>query len=183
MGVLEVVNYGNPILRKVCEPVSDFTKLDAIVVDMFDSMYEAEGIGLAANQVGIDLNLFIIDITHTEESEKTHIFINSSIIETSGDGQLFKEGCLSLPGIALDVLRPEKVKLKYQTLDERWHEDEFEGLLARAIQHEMDHLNGVFIVDRVSEIERIQYQKDLKELERKSKSLISSDLNQKGFVL
>jgi peptide deformylase len=183
MAVLKVVNYGNPILRKVCESVKDFTKLDAIVIDMFDSMYEAEGIGLAANQVGIDLNLFIIDITHTEESEKTHTFINSSIIETSGDEALFQEGCLSLPGIALDVLRPKKVKLKYQTLDERWHEDEFEGLLARAIQHEMDHLNGVFIVDRVSEIERIQYQKDLKELERKSKSLISSDLNQKGFIL
>ena len=183
MAVLEVVNYGNPILRKVCEPVKDFTNLDAVVDDMFDSMYEAEGIGLAANQVGIDLNLFIIDITHTEESESTHTFINSSIIETGGDEELFQEGCLSLPGIALDVLRPEKVKLRYQTLDERWHEDEFEGLLARAIQHEMDHLNGVFIVDRVSELERIQYQKDLKELERKSKSLISSDLNQKGFVL
>ena len=183
MAVLKVVNYGNPILRKVCEPVRDFAKLDAIIADMFDSMYEAEGIGLAANQVGIDLNLFIIDITHTEESEHTHTFINSSIIETGGDEELFQEGCLSLPGIALDVLRPEKVKLRYQTLDEQWHEDEFEGLLARAIQHEMDHLNGVFIVDRVSEIEKIQYQKDLKELERKSKSLISSDHNQKGFVL
>ena len=183
MAVLEVVNYGNPILRKVCEPVKDFTELDAVIGDMFDSMYEAEGIGLAANQVGIDLNLFIIDITHTEESESTHTFINSSIIGTGGDEELFQEGCLSLPGIALDVLRPEKVKLRYQTLDEQWHEDEFEGLLARAIQHEMDHLNGVFIVDRVSELERIQYQKDLKELERKSKSLISSDLNQKGFVL
>ena len=183
MAVLKVVNYGNPILRKVCEHVKDFAKLDAIIADMFDSMYEAEGIGLAANQVGIDLNLFIIDITHTEESDHTYTFINSSIIETSGDEKLFQEGCLSLPGIALDVLRPEKVKLKYQTLDEQWHEDEFEGLLARAIQHEMDHLNGVFIVDRVSELERIQYQKDLKELERKSKSLISSDLNQKGFVL
>ena len=109
--------------------------------------------------------------------------INSSIIETNGHEEIFQEGCLSLPGIALDVLRPEKVKLKYQTLDEQWHEDEFEGLLARAIQHEMDHLNGVFIVDRVSEIERIQYQKELKDLERKSKSLISSDSNQKGFVL
>ena len=183
MAVLKVVNYGNPILRKVCEHVKDFANLDAIIADMFDSMYEAEGIGLAANQVGIDLNLFIIDITHTEESDHTYTFINSSIIETSGDEKLFQEGCLSLPGIALDVLRPEKVKLKYQTLDEQWHEDEFEGLLARAIQHEMDHLNGVFIVDRVSELERIQYQKDLKELERKSKSLISSDLNQKGFVL
>ena len=183
MAVLKVVNYGNPILRKVCESVEDFTKLDSIVDDMFDSMYEAEGIGLAANQVGIDLNLFIIDITHTEESESTHTFVNSSIIETGGDEELFQEGCLSLPGIALDVLRPEKVKLRYQTLDEQWHEDEFEGLLARAIQHEMDHLNGVFIVDRVSEVERIQYQKDLKDLEIKSKSLISSDLDQKGFVL
>ena len=183
MAVLEVVNYGNPILRKVCEPVKDFTNLDSIVDDMFDSMYEAEGIGLAANQVGIDLNLFIIDITHTEESESTYTFVNSSIIETGGDEELFQEGCLSLPGIALNVCRPEKVKLKYQTLDEQWHEDEFEGLLARAIQHEMDHLNGVFIVDRVSELERIQYQKDLKDLERKSKNLISSDLNQKGFVL
>ena len=167
-------------MRKVCEPVKDFTKLDGIVDDMFDSMYEAEGIGLAANQVGIDLNLFIIDITHTEESESTHTFINSSIIETGGDEELFQEGCLSLPGIALDVLRPEKVKLRYQTLDEQWHEDEFEGLLARAIQHEMDHLNGVFIVDRVSELEKIQYQKDLKDLERKSKSLISSDSQSKG---
>ena len=183
MAVLKVVNYGNPILRKVCEPVKDFAKLDGIIADMFDSMYEAEGIGLAANQVGIDLNLFIIDITHTEESESTHTFVNSSIIDTGGDEELFQEGCLSLPGIALDVLRPEKVKLRYQTLDEQWHEDEFEGLLARAIQHEMDHLNGVFIVDRVSEVERIQYQKDLKDLEIKSKSLISSDLNQKGFVL
>ena len=170
-------------MRKVCEPVKDFTKLDGVVDDMLDSMYEAEGIGLAANQVGIDLNLFIIDITHTEESESTHTFVNSSIIETGGDEELFQEGCLSLPGIALDILRPEKVKLRYQTLDEQWHEDEFEGLLARAIQHEMDHLNGVFIVDRVSEVERIQYQKDLKDLEIKSKSLISSDLNQKGFVL
>ena len=183
MAVLEVVNYGNPILRKVCEPVKDFTKLNGIVEDMFDSMYEAEGIGLAANQVGIDLNLFIIDITHTEESESTHTFINSSIIETGGDKELFQEGCLSLPGIALDVLRPEKVKLRYQTLDEQWHEDVFEGLLARAIQHEMDHLNGVFIVDRVGEIERIKYQKELKDLERRSKSLISSNSNQKGFVL
>ena len=183
MSVLNVVHYGNPILRKVCEPVIDFLNIDSIVNDMFDSMYEAEGIGLAANQVGIDLNLFIIDITHTEEEEDTHVFINSSIIETSGDEDLFQEGCLSLPGIALDVSRPEKVKLRYQTMDEQWHEDEFDGLLARAIQHEMDHLNGIFIVDRVSEIERIKYQADLKELEKKSKGLISSKKKKKGFVL
>ena len=184
MAVLEVVNYGNPILRKVCEPVKDFTKLDAVVDDMFDSMYEAEGIGLAANQVGIDLNLFIIDITHTEESESTHTFINSSIIETGGDEELFQEGCLSLPGIALDVLRPEKVKLRYQTLDERWHEDEFEGLLARAIQHEMDHLNGTFIVDRVSVTEKIKYKKELIELTAESKNRQKiKNKSKKNFVI
>ena len=83
MAVLEVVNYGNPILRKVCETVKDFTKLDSIVNDMFDSMYEAEGIGLAANQVGIDLNLFIIDITHTEESESTHTLVNPPQLQST----------------------------------------------------------------------------------------------------
>ena len=107
MAVLDVVHYGDPILKKICKPITDFSKLASIIDDMFDSMYEAEGIGLAANQVGIDMNLFIIDITHTEESEDTHVFINSTILETFGSQNLFKEGCLSLPGMALDVLRPE----------------------------------------------------------------------------
>ena len=181
--VIDCTKNANTLIHKKLKKVTVEEGLE-IATKLFQILSKRkDGIGLAANQVGIDLNLFIIYITHTDESEHTHTFINSSIIETGGDEELFQEGCLSLPGIALDVLRPEKVKLKYQTLDEQWHEDEFEGLLARAIQHEMDHLNGVFIVDRVSEIERIQYQKDLKELERKSKNLISSDLNQKGFVL
>lgn len=182
MAVLDVVHYGDPILKKICKPITDFSNLDLIIDDMFDSMYEAEGIGLAANQVGIDMNLFIIDITHTEESEDTHVFINSTILETFGSQDLFKEGCLSLPGMALDVLRPEKVKLKYQTLDEQWHEDEFDGLLSRAIQHEIDHLNGVFIVDRVGEVEKIKYQAELKELEKRSKNR-KIDSKKKGFVL
>ena len=183
MNVINCLKENNPVINKKLKEVSIDEGLD-IAKDLFNILNKRkDGIGLAANQVGIDLNLFIIDITHTEESESTHTFVNSSIIDTGGDEELFQEGCLSLPGIALDILRPEKVKLRYQTLDEQWHEDEFEGLLARAIQHEMDHLNGVFIVDRVSEVERIQYQKDLKDLEIKSKSLISSDLNQKGFVL
>ena len=166
MGVLDVVHYGDPILRKVCEPVTDFSSINVIIDDMFESMYEAEGIGLAANQVGLDMNLFIIDITHTDDEEETHIFINSTIIDTYGDKEEFQEGCLSLPGIALDVIRPEKVRIKYQSMDEQWHENEYDGLLARAIQHEMDHLNGIFIVDIVGEIERIKYQSELKVLEK-----------------
>ena len=96
---------------------------------------------------------------------------------------MFLEGCLSLPGISLDVARPGKVILKYQTPDEQWHENEFEGLLARAIQHEVDHLNGVFIVDRVGEVERIQYQAELKALKKNSWTLIKSRSGKKGFVL
>ena len=82
----------------------------------------------------------------------------------------FQEGCLSLPGIALDVERPEEIVLKYQTVDQKWHKEKFEGLLARAIQHEMDHLNGTFIVDRVTETEKIKYKKELKELSADSKN-------------
>jgi len=183
MAVLDIIHYGDPILRKPCSPVIDFYQMDALLEDMFDSMYEAEGIGLAANQVGLDMNLFIIDITHTEETEEPHVFINSKIIATHGDEEVFLEGCLSLPGISLDVARPGKVILKYQTPDEQWHENEFGGLLARAIQHEVDHLNGVFIMDRVGEVERIQYQAELKALKKNSRTLMKSQSGKKGFVL
>ena len=103
MAVLEIVHYGDPILRKKCKSVKDLEDINSIISDMFDSMYEAEGIGLAANQVGLDMNLFIIDVSHTEEADETHIFINSSIVSKQGEDQVFQEGCLSMPGIALDV--------------------------------------------------------------------------------
>ena len=182
MAVLEIVHYGNPILRKKCKPVNDPLSIESIIDDMFDSMYEAEGIGLAANQVGLDMNLFIIDVTHTDEAEDTHVFINGAIITTDGDDKVFQEGCLSMPGIALDVIRPEKVTLKYQGIDGEWHENEFDGLLGRAIQHEMDHLNGTFIIDRVGEVEKIKYQTELKEMEKNSNKRISSK-SEKRFVL
>ena len=184
MAVMNIVKYGDPVLNNKCPSVVQFSSLESIIEDMFDSMYEAEGIGLAANQVGLNMNLFIIDVTHTDEIEDTHIFINSEIISHHGEKTLFQEGCLSLPGIALDVERPEKVILKYQTIDKKWHENEFEGLLSRAIQHEMDHLNGIFIVDRVSEIEKIKYKKELKRLEKDSKiNLKNSYKNKEKFVL
>jgi peptide deformylase len=183
MAVKNIVHYGDPILRKKCDSLKDFSNIDPLLDDMFDSMYEAEGIGLAANQIGLDMNLFIIDVTHTEETETPHVFINSKIISKYGDEGVYQEGCLSLPGISLDILRPEKVTLKYQTPDEEWHEDEFEGLLSRAIQHETDHLNGIYIIDRVSEIEKIQYQTELKEIEKISKKRYKVQSGKKGFVL
>ena len=154
MAVKKIVQYGDPILRKKCDSFKDFSNIDDLLNDMFDSMYEAEGIGLAANQIGLNMNLFIIDITHTEEAESPHVFINSEMISKYGDEGVYQEGCLSLPGISLDVLRPEKVTLKYQTSDEEWHEGEFDGLLSRAIQHETDHLEGKLFIDYLSPLKR-----------------------------
>ena len=147
MALMEVVHYGDPILRKKCKPVEDYKKLSGLIDDMFDTMYEENGIGLAANQVGVDLNLFIIDISDIEEEgESIHVFINGEIIESSGESW-FEEGCLSIPDIRLDVKRPETITFKYQDESGHEHTKEISGLLARAIQHEVDHLNGVFIVD------------------------------------
>jgi len=185
MSVLDIVNYGDPILRKKCAPVKDFSILKNILDDMFDSMNEAEGIGLAANQVGLNLNLFIIDISHTAEADEPFVFINPEIISMDGDKNIFTEGCLSFPGITLDVSRPEKVTLKYQTVDEIWHHEEFSGLLSRAIQHEMDHLNGIYFIDRVSKIDKMQYKKELLNIESNylKKQSLEHTRGMKRFVL
>ena len=113
MSVLEVVHYGDPILRKKCNSVKDFSKLESLLNDMFDTMYEENGIGLAANQVGFDMNLFIIDISGIEEDEKTRVFINGEIINSEGESW-FEEGCLSIPDIRLNVKRPDIIRFKYQ---------------------------------------------------------------------
>ena len=179
MSVLEVVHYGDPILRKKCNSVKDFSKLESLLNDMFDTMYEENGIGLAANQVGFDMNLFIIDISGIEEDEKTRVFINGEIINSEGESW-FEEGCLSIPDIRLNVKRPDIIKFKYQDEKGQEFEEEFDGLLARAIQHEVDHLNGVFIVDRVSKSEKMSVAKELKDIEKNSFATLNS---RKAFVL
>tara|TARA_B100002052_G_scaffold8783_1_gene7344 strand:- start:40 stop:588 length:549 start_codon:yes stop_codon:yes gene_type:complete len=182
MSVLEVVNYGNPILRKRCNQVTDFSRLSDFIDDMFDTMYEEEGIGLAANQVGVDLNLFIIDISHTDDNEYPRIFINGEITSSKGES-IFSEGCLSIPEVALEVTRPEVISFKYQDINEKWHEEEFDGLLARAIQHEIDHLNGVLIIDLVSEMQRLKVNKEVKRIKNDSIVKLKSRPITKGFVL
>ena len=182
MSVLEVVNYGNPILRKKCSQVTNFSKLSDLIDDMFDTMYEEEGIGLAANQVGVDLNLFIIDISHTKDNEFPRIFINGEITSSLGES-IFSEGCLSIPEVALEVTRPEIISFKYQDIYEKWHEEEFDGLLARAIQHEIDHLNGVLIIDLVSEMQRLKVNKEVKRIKNDSIVKLKRQPITKGFVL
>ena len=165
MAVREIVKYGALILRKQCGDVEDIFSVSPLVEDMFDTMYEEDGIGLAANQIGEDLNLFVIDISHTDEAEKPRVFINSKIIDKKGEC-LSVEGCLSIPGIQVELKRSEFITLQYYSLEGEQKKREFNGLLARAIQHEMDHLNGIFIVDRISDLVKMQYKKDLKEIEQ-----------------
>ena len=182
MSVLDVVNYGDPILRKKCRQVTDFSNLTSFIEDMFDTMYEEEGIGLAANQVGVDMNMFIIDIAHTDENEFPRIFINGTIIKLEGEST-FSEGCLSIPQVALEVIRPETILFKYQDINQKWHEEKFGGLLSRAIQHEMDHLNGVLIIDLVDEIQKAKVQKEVNKIKNDSISRIKQNSSDKRFVL
>lgn len=163
MAVLPVVKYGNPILRKIMSSVEDISQISSLVEDMFDTMYQEDGIGLAANQVGVNLNLSVVDISHTEECDTPFVFINGKIIERWGES-LMEEGCLSLPGIRIDVPRSEGIRFSYQDLSGGDHEEDFDGLLARVIQHEIDHINGMIIMDRVSSLLKQQFKKQLREI-------------------
>ena len=168
MAAKEVVHYGNSILRKKCELIKNFDNLDNLIENMFDTMYEENGIGLAANQIGVDLQLFIVDISDIEEEgESIHVFANAEIIDSDGESWL-NEGCLSVPDIRLDIKRSNKITLKYQDINGKAFSKEFDGLLARVIQHEIDHLNGNLIIDRVSKAEKIGINKDLKLIKENS---------------
>ena len=179
MAAMEVVHYGDPILRKKCSPVTDLEKIEALINNMFDTMYEENGLGLAANQVGVDLNLFIIDISSFEDDEKTHVFINGEIVGSSGESW-FEEGCLSIPDVRLNIKRPDTIQFKFQDVLGKEHLEEFDGLMARAIQHEVDHLNGIFIVDRVSQTSKMSVDKSLKDIE---KNAIQRSNIRRDFVL
>ena len=181
MSIIDIVKYGDPRLLKVCKTVEDFSILPDIIATMYDSMYEAEGIGLAANQIGIDLNLFIIDISHTEDSTEPSEFINGKIIDSHGESS-FSEGCLSIPGVEFEIKRSEFISLEYQKLDGSKHEQEFGGLYARAIQHEMDHLNGKLIVDHVNSITKMRYKAQLKEIKENAAHQYSDLLENSGVT-
>ena len=150
MALRNIREIGEDVLTKVCRPVSEMTpRIKELIEDMLDTMYEANGVGLAAPQVGVLKRIVVIDATTDEEvPQGPYILINPEIIETRGE-QTGSEGCLSVPGKACNVTRPEYVKIK--ALDVDMHEFELEGteLLARAICHELDHLDGHLYVEKV----------------------------------
>jgi peptide deformylase len=142
-------------LRLVSEPVGKITgDIRKLVEDMFDSMYEAPGIGLAAIQLGVAKRIVTMDLSKKGGPSDPQVFINPEIVWRSEDQSVYEEGCLSIPEIHEDVERPARVKVKFLDLDGRPHEIEAEGLFATCIQHEVDHLNGVLFVDHISKLKR-----------------------------
>jgi peptide deformylase len=125
-----------------------------LVEDMFETMYEAPGIGLAAIQVGVPLRLVTMDLSKKETPAEPKVFVNPEILWSSEETATYEEGCLSIPEIHEDVDRPSRVKFRYLDLDQKPHEEDAEGLFATCIQHEVDHTNGVLFIDHISRLKR-----------------------------
>tara|TARA_R110001583_G_scaffold33902_21_gene114400 strand:+ start:902 stop:1492 length:591 start_codon:yes stop_codon:yes gene_type:complete len=161
--ILPIVAYGDPVLKKMGEEITkDYDNLDGLILNMFETMRNAFGVGLAAPQIGLPIRLFLVDTSPFAEDEDLsaeeqnilkdfkRVFINAKIIKEEGDDWAFNEGCLSIPDIREDVFRQPKLTIEY--VDENFIKqvEEFEGLIARVIQHEYDHIDGILFTDRLS---------------------------------
>ncbi len=163
MAVMPIVKYGEPILRRKSKPVTELQSVIDLLDDMFETMYEDAGMGLAANQVGENLNFAVIDISHAEENEFPRVFVNPEILSSSGSDEM-EEGCLSIPEIRATITRAEQVLVRYQDENGSAREEQLGGLLARVIQHEVDHLSGVFYIDHLTPAKRAILDKRLSEI-------------------
>ena len=157
--ILPIVSFGNSILRCKCSPVQENQPIEEILKNMYETMYNAQGVGLAAPQVGLDLSIFIIDTTPFCDDENNLIplkkeFINPEIIDYSGKDESFNEGCLSIPGLREDIIRKDQIKIRYFDKNFNEHTEKYEGINSRVIQHEYDHLMGVLFTDRVSTLKK-----------------------------
>ena len=189
MAIREILEVPDPRLKQVSKPVETFDdELKTLVADMFETMYEAPGIGLAAIQVGVPLRVLVIDLQpedmdaepeechghhHGEDGEvhyhrplkrEPHIFVNPEILDPSEDVATYNEGCLSVPEIYAEVDRPATCRVRWQDLDGKVHEEAMEGLMATCIQHEIDHLEGILFIDHLSRLKRNMVLKKLKKM-------------------
>ncbi|CAN5199564.1 peptide deformylase [soil metagenome] len=159
--VYPIVMYGDPVLRKRAKEIEKTTiDIKAFVQDMFDTMYAAHGIGLAAPQIGKGIRVFVVDGTSLDDLEDEDmtgfkkVFINPELLEETGDEWEFEEGCLSIPNIRENVYRPENLKIRYRDEDWNLKEEGYDGMKARIIQHEYDHLDGKMFVDYLSPLKK-----------------------------
>jgi peptide deformylase len=192
--ILPIIPYGDPLLKKESEEITaDYPSLDLLIENMFETMYQAKGVGLAAPQVGLNIRLFIVDGAPfaDEEGEEPDpravgmesfkkVFINPVMEEESGEVWAFQEGCLSIPKLRENVLRKSDILLSYY--DEHWvfHEERFSGYAARIIQHEYDHIEGILFTDRLNPLKKKLVQKKLKQI---AEGLITTDYKLKFYKL
>ena len=169
---LPIISYGDPVLkRKGVAIEKNYPDLQELIANMFETMYGAHGVGLAAPQIGRSIRLFVIDASPYEEDEPVlngfkKVFINAEMVGEEGDKWLFNEGCLSIPDIREDVSRYPTIRIRY--VDENWveHEDEFNGLAARIIQHEYDHIEGKLFTDKLSPLRKAMIKSKLDAISR-----------------
>ncbi len=167
---LAIVAYGDPVLKKKGAEISkEYPELDQLIENMFETMYAANGVGLAAPQIGLPIRLFVIDISDSDEpgcENFKKVFINAQILEESGKLWDFNEGCLSIPDVREDVKRLDTVKISYYDEQFNHHEDTFQGLAARVIQHEYDHIEGKLFTDKLSPLKRAMIKSRLDAISR-----------------
>ena len=164
--ILPIYLYGHPVLRKVGEDITkDYPNLETLIDNMFETMYGANGIGLAAPQIGLDIRLFIVDVSPLSDDEDyvdiadelntfKKVFINAKILEESGEEWKFNEGCLSIPEVREDVKRKSTIKIDYYDENFVKHTDTFSDIRARVIQHEYDHIEGILFTDHLSALKK-----------------------------
>jgi peptide deformylase len=180
---LPIIAYGDPILRKKATAIEphEYPNIKQLVDDMYETMYAARGVGLAAPQIGLCMRLFVVDATPFDDDEPElkdfkKTFINAVIIEEDGEQWAFNEGCLSIPDIREDVYRKPVIRISYY--DEEWkhHEASFKGMAARIIQHEYDHIEGKLFTDKLSPLRKRLIEKKLNEI---SKGIVDVDYKMK----
>lgn len=165
--ILPIYAYGQPVLKRVAEPISeDYPNLTQLIADMWETMYNAQGIGLAAPQIGKSIRLFVIDTVQIQDEGKEseglkRVFINAEKVEEAGKPWAYEEGCLSIPDVRGDVSRPAQLRLRY--LDENFeeHDEVFTGMTARVIQHEYDHIDGILFTELVKPLKKRLIQRRL----------------------
>ncbi len=159
---MRIIKYGNPILRQKAVPVTEIDdELRQLAEQMIAAMRDSEGIGLAAPQVAASKSMFVIDMSLIDENGQPMAVINPEILETQGE-LAFEEGCLCVPEIREEVVRPEIIRVKYLDIQGNPHEEQIDGLKSRVFQHEIDHLNGILFIDRLGIMKRKLLKKQLK---------------------
>ena len=189
--ILPIIAYGHPVLKRKAEVINkDYSKLKELIENMFETMYNASGVGIAAPQIGLSIRLFIVDTNPFAEDDSLSdndrnqlksfkkIFINPVIIDEKGGEWSFEEGCLSIPNIREGVLRQKQITIQYHDENFNKHTDSFDGLLARVIQHEYDHIEGVLFTDKLSSFKKQLLKKKLLKI---SSGKLSFDYEMKYF--